>query len=312
MVIVPASFGISSQPRQHDPSCGKRHGQRIAGAWRVRGQPRTLSLCRRIRVEFLSSRRRGGRLVHAGIEGADIGQAAAATAVFSSDVRSKFTITSLPTHITDIKINTPFSRITGDGSVDTDIVSGADVHPVEVHSKVSGSASASTHLASSAAALRGHLVEIDRATPPPPDSPPTVTVEFLFEVFWTFDLAVGMPFLESADAGAYFAIAGFEDGETLAVLSGPGAYGVGGDGNLLWEFDPFASIMFGAASVSGSAEIRGTITVDSGVVGAFSVITDAAGSAHARPVPEPAGWVLVALALGLLATRGCLRISSRR
>jgi hypothetical protein len=226
---------------------------------------------------------------------------ASATAVFSSEVRSKFTITPF-SPVTDIRINTPFSPLTGNGSVDIDVVSGGHVHPVEVHSKVSGSAGASTILSSSAAALRGHLVEIDRATPPPPGSPPTVTVEFLFEVFWDFDLSVDMPFMELADAGAYFAIAGFEAGETLTVLSGPGAYGVGGDGKLLWEFDPFKSIMFGAASESGSAEIRGTITVDSGVVGAFSIITDSAGSARAQPVPAPAGWALVVLALGLLAS----------
>jgi hypothetical protein len=236
---------------------------------------------------------------------------ASATAVFSSEVRSSFTITPFGP-VTDIRINTPFSPFTGNGGVDTDVVSGADVHPVEVHSKVSGSASASTTLSSSAAALRGHLVEIDRATPPPPDSPPTVTVEFLFEVFWGFDLSVGMPFLELADAGAYFAIAGFEAGETLTVLSGPGAYGVGGDGKLLWEFDPFTSIMSGSTSISGSAEIRGTITVDSGVVGAFSVITDSAGSASARPLPEPAGWALVVLALGLLASHRRARINPQR
>ena len=234
--------------------------------------------------------------------------AASASAVFSSDVRSRFTITPFGP-VTDIRINTPFSPLTGNGSVDTDVVSGGDVHPVEVHAKVSGSASASTTLASSAAALRGHLVEIDRATPPPPDSPPTVTVEFLFEIFWDFDLSVDMPFLELADAGAYFAIAGFEAGETLTVLSGPGAYGVGGDGKLLWEFDPFTSIMSGVASTSGSAEIRGTITVDSGVVGAFSVITDSAGSASAQPVPEPAGWALVVLALGVLASHRRARMN---
>jgi hypothetical protein len=38
------------------------------------------------------------------------------------------------------------------------------------------------------------------------------------------------------------------------------------------------------------------------VVGAFSIITDSAGSARAQPVPAPAGWALVVLALGLLAS----------
>ncbi len=233
---------------------------------------------------------------------------ASAAAVFSSEVRSRFTITpSGP--VTDIRINTPFTPLSGNGSVGIDAVSGGDVHPVEVHSKVSGSASASPPLSSSAAALRGHLVEIDRATPPPPDSPPTVTLEFLFEVFWDFELSVDLPFLELADAGAYFAIAGFEAGETLTVVSGPGAFGVGGDGKLLWEFDPFTSIMFGASSVSDSAVIRGTITVDSGVLGAFSVITDAAGSARARPLPQPAGWALVLLGLGGLAWHRRARVN---
>lgn len=221
---------------------------------------------------------------------------ASATAVFSSEVRSTFTITP-PAPVTDIRINTPSSPATGNGSVDVDVVSGADVHPVEVHAKVSGSASASTPLSSRAAALRGHLVEIDRATPPPPDAPPAVTVDFLFEVFWDFALSVDLPFLELADAGAYFAIAGFEAGETLTVLEGPGAYGVGADGKLLWEFNPVIAIMAGSASPSGSASIRGTITVDSGVLGAFSVITDAAGSATARPLSEPAGWALLLPAL---------------
>lgn len=231
---------------------------------------------------------------------------ASATAVFSSEVRSRFTITPADP-VTDVRINTPSSPLTGNGSVDIDVVSGGDVQPVEVHSKVSGSADASTPLLSRAAALRGHLVEIDRATPPPPDAPPAVTVSFLFEVFWDFDLAVDLPFLERADAGGYFAIAGFETGETLTVMSGPGAYGVGPDGKLLWEFDPFTAIMSGATSTSGSAEIRGTITVDSGVLGAFSVITDSAGSATARPLPEPAGWPLVVLAVGWLASRARAR-----
>lgn len=232
---------------------------------------------------------------------------ASATALFSSDVRSTFTIT--PTGpVTDIRINTPSSPATGNGGVDVDIVSAAGVHPVEVHSRVSGSAGAATPLSSRAAALRGHLVEIDRATPPPPDAPPDVTVDFLFEVFWSFSLSVDLPFLEMADAGAYFAIAGFEAGETLVVLEGPGAYGVGADGKLLWEFNPFAAILSGSAAPSGSAAIRGTITVDSGVLGAFSVITDAAGSATARPLAEPAGWALLLPApLGLRR-----RVAARR
>ncbi|MFN0186253.1 MAG: hypothetical protein ACKVQR_20760 [Aquabacterium sp.] len=225
--------------------------------------------------------------------------AASATAVFSSEVRSKFTISPFGP-VTDIKINTPFTPLTGNGGVDIDVVSGDGVHPIEVHTKVSGSATAPPASSSSAKALRGHLVEIDRATPPPPDSPPTVTVEFLFEVFWDFDLSVDMPFLESAEAGAYFAIAGFEAGETLTVTSGPGAYGIAPDGKLLWAFDPFSSIMFGALSPSGSAVIRGTITVDSGVRGAFSVITDSAGAASARPLPAPGGLALTGVALLML------------
>lgn len=225
---------------------------------------------------------------------------ASATAVFSSELKSKFTV--LPAGpITDIAINTPFSPLSGNGVIDTDSVSAADAHPVEIHSAVSGSASAFTHLSSSAAALRGHLVEIDRATPPPPFAPPSVTVEFVFEVFWSFDLSVDMPGLEMADAGAYFALAGFEPGETLSVLSGPGAYGVGADGKLLWAFDPFSAIASGSFSTSGSAEIRGTITVDSGVVGAFSVISDSAGSAKTRPLAEPGGGALLGLAFGVLA-----------
>lgn len=247
--------------------------------------------------------------------------AASATAIYSSATKSTFTLLGLaPTSlapVTDIKENLPASPTmtigTATATIDYALLSGADAHPLSIDSKVSGSASAPPTSSSSAAALRGHLIEIDRGTP---DDPlPRVTLDFMFEIAWEVHLAVDMPTLESAAGGAYFAIAGFEDGiDSISISPGmPGEVVIGADGKWRWEFNPSYFTTMADVDVTAGLVVTGSITVEAGTVGAFSVITDAAGRADARPLPAPGSLLLVGMLLALmpLLPAGRTRIRAR-
>lgn len=233
---------------------------------------------------------------------------ASATAVYSSAASSTFTFNGLGpgiaplTHIVENMPSTTTS-ITGTAtaSVDSVLVSGEDVHPVTIASAVSGSATAAPASTSSAAAQRGHVIEIDRrgsSTDPLPE----VTLRFSLAISWDVHLSVDLPFFEHSRGGAYFAISGFEDGIDSLSIDGdmPGEVVLGDGDKWRWQLNPrYFTSMADVDFAGPPLIITGSITVASGKVGAFSVITDASGSAEARPLPVPSPGTL-ALALGAL------------
>jgi hypothetical protein len=133
---------------------------------------------------------------------------------------------------------------------------------------------------------------------------PTLVLRFTFEIDWETHLSIGSPGSEFALGGAFFAISGFEAGiDSIALDSGmPGAIVAHGS-ELAWEFNP--SYATGATPVDEihSLVVTGSITVLSGMVGEFSVITDTAGFAGARPVPGPMSLLLASPAFVWLAWR---------
>jgi len=228
-----------------------------------------------------------------------------ATAIYSSAARSTFTLDPVGP-VSTITDHAPFTGTSGTGlaSIDTFAASGSGtpsdpgVYPVTVDSKVSGSAVAPPDSSSSAEAKRGHVFVVPRVSSTGPL--PTVTMRFAFEIAWETHLAIDLPGSEFARGGAFFAISGFEDGIDSIVLDTgmPGAVVTLPSGEHAWQYSPMYDTAGGSpVDEVHSTTVTGFITVLAGMVGEFSVITDTAGFAGARVVPEPATSLLLALPL---------------
>lgn len=223
-----------------------------------------------------------------------------AIAVYSSEARSIFTLTPVAP-VTAIVDHAPFTSTAtlGDATASIDLfaASPAGVHPATIASKVSGSATAPPPGLSSsfAAAQRGHVFDVPRVSAAGPL--PTVTMSFVFEISWETHLAITRVGAEFAAGGAFFGISGFEAGiDSIALDPGmPGEIVVFPDGSTGWRFNP-NYLEFDGSPVDElhSLRVTGSITVLSGMVGEFSVITDVAG--RAISVPEPTGLALLAIA----------------
>lgn len=227
-----------------------------------------------------------------------------ATAIYSSAAASTFTLTPIDpvTSISDHLPSTPTTTAgTGVASIDTFTASADGVHPATISSAVSGSAVAPPSSSSMAEAQRGHVFVVPRMSSSGPL--PSVTMSFRFDISWATHLSADNPAAEFASGGAFFGISGFEAGIDSIVLDAgmPGTIVTVGD-LTRWEYNPRYSTSGGSPVDEVHADvITGMITVESGRIGEFSVITDAAGLAAARPVPIPPSWTL--LPLGLLAWR---------
>jgi hypothetical protein len=221
---------------------------------------------------------------------------ARSTAVYASAAKSTFTLSSIGV-VTSIVDHAPSDITSSTGAatalIDLAISSPDGVHPAMIDSKVSGTAAAPPLSMSMAAAQRGHVFVIDRT-----DSV-GVTLTFSLAIEWATHLSVDLPGLEFAGGGAYFAISGFEDFiDSITIDPGmPGELVKDGD-QWRWDYNPGIE-HFGPGSTEsiGATVVTGTITVLADQVGQFSVITDAAGRAGARVLPEPPMVALLTLAL---------------
>ena len=173
--------------------------------------------------------------------------------------------------------------------------------PATVTGAVSGWAAFAPDSFSFAEVKSGHHFLVTRVDDGGPLS--TVVLPFSFTIAWNVDLSITTLGTEFAAGGAYFALSGFRDGIAELDLDGefPGAVVTGTfpDGSNGWEFNP-NYFEFDGSPVDESHEM--TITVFSGHIGAFSVITDAAGRAASIPLPASA-WLLLAGLLAAGATR---------
>jgi hypothetical protein len=230
---------------------------------------------------------------------------AGATAIYSSAAGSTFTLIPFES-VSSITDHAPFTSTSttgiGAAAIGTFTASGLGVHPATIESSVSGSAAAPPTSSSFAEAKRGHVFVIPRITAEGPL--PTLVVGFSFEIHWETHLAVGVPGSEFATGGAFFAISGFEEGiDAIALDPGmPGSLVLHG-AELAWEYNPNYGTGLAPVDEIHSTIITGSITVLSGMVGEFSVITDTAGFAGARAVSAPMSILLLAPSLVWLAWR---------
>ncbi len=229
--------------------------------------------------------------------------AASAAAVYSSASASTFTLISPPGFTVTDHLPSSSSAVSGNATaaIGTHLRSPDGVHPATVANAVSGSAAYAPDSTSFAEVKSGHHFLVPRIDGRG-DPLPTVVIPFTFEISWDVDLSITRPGYEFAGGGAYFALAGFREGVTVLTLD-PGFPGhlVSGtfpDGSNGWEFNP-SYIEFDDSPVDElhALTVSGTITVFSGFIGAFSVITDAAGRAVSVPLPATVWLLLAALPL---------------
>ncbi|WP_173133244.1 PEP-CTERM sorting domain-containing protein [Pseudaquabacterium terrae] len=241
---------------------------------------------------------------------------ASAAAVYTSSARSTFTLIAPPGFtVTDhLPSTSTVATGTATAAVTKHLRSADGIHPATVDAGVTGSATYPPDSSSMAAVQSGHHFIVPRVDA---DGPlPTVEIDFIYEIFWETDLSITRPGFEFASGGAYFALSGFRDGITELTLDAgfPGSIVTGTfpDGSDGWEFNP-KYVEFDGSPVheSHSLTITGTITVFSGRFGAFSVITDAAGSAVSIPEPSTAWLLIAALPLFWRARRSAGAVRNR-
>lgn len=230
-----------------------------------------------------------------------------ATLIYNADASSNFTLVSSGGMVISAEPGSvaPMSTTTGSGiaSIDADFQSIIALTPFMVGdsliqlSEVSGSAGAASG-SSSASSMNDFLITLDNSL-----GLTDAIAEFTFTYSWLVELTqtdpIGAAF-ESGFASAFFHLDGFSPSgaETLAVSSGGGIVPM-----MDYLDNPIVSFDFSdldAMSVlSGTTTISAFVTVPTGSIDQFSVITDATGGAVR--IPEPASLMVLALGIVMLA-----------
>ncbi|HHM05590.1 MAG TPA: hypothetical protein ENJ19_07590 [Gammaproteobacteria bacterium] len=234
-----------------------------------------------------------------------------ALVVYNSDADSTFTLIDAAgmsvTAETGTEVPASSTSGTGTASVDADSQTPSGLFLMTAgdslvqSSAVSGSADAPFG-SSDATVLNSALITLDNSL-----GLTDATAVFTFSYSWLAELTKTDVLLEAGHASPFFHLTGFapSGAETLAIDTGSGPTAVSD-----WLVNPAIALTLGGTatsdSSSGSATVTALVTVPSGSIDSFSVVTDSSGSALHQSIPEPD------IALLLLAGAGAASVAARR